>query len=93
VISVSRNLAHAIRAKGVTAPVEYVSNPVDFPDPATVIPAECEAGFVVMFAGRLNPEKNVPLLLRAFALLLRAVPDAVLWIAGQGAGRPTLERL
>ena len=93
VISVSRNLARTLPAKGITAPVSYISNPVNFPDISQVEPAPRDAGFVVMFAGRLNPEKNLPLLLRGFAALRHTVPDASLWIAGEGAERQALEKV
>jgi len=94
VISVSRNLVHQLRAKGISAPMEYVSNPVNFSDTRRVNPAPRDAaGFVVMFAGRLNPEKNLQLLLRGFAQLLPSVPEARLWIAGRGAEHTKLQRL
>ena len=44
-----------------------------------------------MYAGRLNPEKNVPLLLQAFHDMMRTVPDAALWVAGLGDQRVQLE--
>ena len=93
VISVSKALAAQLPAKGITTPVEYISNPVRFETDPALRPARRDAGFVIMFAGRLNPEKNLPFLLRGFAALQAAVPDASLWIAGEGGQRGQLEGL
>lgn len=93
VISVSKTLAGQLPAKGITSPVQYISNPVRFGAESVLEPAPRDAGFVVMFAGRLNPEKNLPLLLRSFAKLRAAVPDTKLWIAGAGSQRGQLESL
>lgn len=46
---------------------------------------------LVGHVARLDPVKNQPLLLEAFALLRREVPDAVLAIVGDGAMRADLE--
>ncbi len=39
---------------------------------------------VILFAGKLSPEKRVDRLLRAFGVAAARVPDAHLWIAGDG---------
>lgn len=93
VISVSSQLAATLPAKGIRTPVQTISNPVVFGDTADVVPAARDGAFVVLFAGRLNPEKNIPLLLRGFAALYRTRPDAVLWIAGRGSQLQSLEAL
>jgi len=46
-----------------------------------------------VYCGRLSREKGVPLLIRAFARSLYAVPDARLRIVGDGPERPALEDL
>ncbi|MCV2348585.1 glycosyltransferase family 4 protein [Paucibacter sp. Y2R2-4] len=92
VISVSENLAATLPGKGIRAPVRFISNPVDFVAPESVEAQQSEAGFAVMFAGRLNPEKNIPFLLRSFAQLRQRVPEAQLWIAGAGADKESLMR-
>ncbi|HYN80418.1 MAG TPA: glycosyltransferase family 4 protein [Gemmatimonadaceae bacterium] len=46
-----------------------------------------------VYCGRLAREKGVPLLIRAFARSLYAVPDAQLRIVGDGPERPALEDL
>lgn len=93
VISVSKNLADQLPGKGIRTPVRFISNPVDFVDPLAVLPMPRPAGFVVMFAGRLNPEKNIPFLLRSFALMQKNLPQAELWIAGSGSDLESLQRL
>ncbi len=49
--------------------------------------------FRVLSAGRLVPVKNQPMLIEAFARLTRLMPDAELWLAGEGDARPELEAL
>lgn len=48
--------------------------------------------FVISTAGRLSAEKNMAVLLKAFALLRRDLA-AKLWIVGEGPERPYLESL
>lgn len=50
-------------------------------------------GFVVGAVGRLAPEKNLGLLLRAFARATAGTPDARLALIGDGTERAALERL
>lgn len=96
VISVSQRLALQLPGKGIRVPVLTISNPVRFPtiesDPA-VTGADGRGPFTVMFAGRLDPEKNLPLLISAFAQLVSQVPGSILWIAGSGGQRAALQRL
>jgi glycosyltransferase involved in cell wall biosynthesis len=92
VVSVSRNLADQLRNSGIRTPIRFISNPVDFGDDEPPAAAG-SPGLKVLFVGRLNPEKNVALLLRAFAALLERDANAKLWIAGHGSDRVALERL
>ncbi len=48
--------------------------------------------FVVMYVGRLSPEKGVPNLMTAFNKFSKDVPDCILLIVGEGPSRPELER-
>lgn len=93
VIAPSQNLVKQIVAEGVTTKVQYITNPVVFGDSAGVVPAERTPGFSILYAGRLGPEKNIGYLVKAFAAILKTVPDAVLWVAGKGPEGPTLEGL
>lgn len=49
--------------------------------------------FVVVYTGRLSPEKGLNELLTGFALALRRVPDMHLVLVGDGPDRATLESL
>ncbi|UCE26192.1 MAG: glycosyltransferase [Candidatus Coatesbacteria bacterium] len=49
-------------------------------------------GPVISYLGRLVPEKGVDVLLKAFRGIIRDVPDAALWIIGDGPSRARLER-
>lgn len=93
VISVSRNLAKKICERGVRTPIRTISNPVDFGDASAVQPAARNAPHIVMFAGRLHPEKNIPFLLRGFQRMLVSEPEAALWIAGEGPHRKAIEAI
>ena len=76
VIAPSKNLALQISRDGVRTPVRYITNPVQRPK-ADVLPAERTPGFTVLYAGRLGPEKNIGYLIKAFAALLKSVPDVI----------------
>ena len=93
VIAPSQNLARQISAAGVHTPVRYITNPVVFEDSARVFPAERSSAFTLLYAGRLGPEKNIPYLIEALAMLLQEVPDSRLWIAGRGPEQEALTRL
>lgn len=53
------------------------------------VPAPRPNAFVFLTLARLHPNKAIDTLLRAFA----SVPEAVLWIAGDGPERASLEKL
>ncbi len=67
-----------------------ISNPILFDD-AVISSKSSNKSFTVLYAGRLDPEKNVSYLLQAFKLFLAHVPDATLWIAGRGSQKEMLE--
>jgi glycosyltransferase involved in cell wall biosynthesis len=48
-------------------------------------------GPLVVACGRLTEQKGFPYLLDAFALVRREVPDAALWVLGEGPDRRSLE--
>lgn len=93
VVTPSANMEPALRQMGVAVPVQWISNPLPFGEVARVEPAPRPAATVVLYAGRLGPEKNLPYLFKAFALLLATVPDAVLWVAGRGPEEAGLRKL
>jgi glycosyltransferase involved in cell wall biosynthesis len=92
VISPSTSVTAAIRDMGICVPLHTISNPVVFGNIGDVKPAERQAGLTVLYAGRLGPEKNVGYLLSAFKDVLNGLPDARLWLAGQGPMRAQLKR-
>ena len=47
----------------------------------------------VLYVGRIDPEKSLDVLIRAFALVLKRVPNAQLVMVGDGASRNDLEDL
>lgn len=91
IISPSANLAATLPGKGIRTRVRHISNPVAFTT-AEVPRALRQPGFTVMFAGRLEREKNLDLLIDAFAILHAARPESRLCLAGQGSQRAHLER-
>lgn len=93
VITVAQTTADQLPSRGIAAPIRYISNPVGFRDAESVDVLQSVDGFKVLFVGRLNPEKNIPLLLHGFSNLLKRVPDARLWIAGEGTQKGALEQL
>ncbi|WP_243337933.1 glycosyltransferase family 4 protein [Anaeromyxobacter soli] len=51
------------------------------------------AGPLVVYAGRLSPEKGVDVLARAWPRVVARLPEARLWMLGDGAERARLEEL
>jgi glycosyltransferase involved in cell wall biosynthesis len=52
-----------------------------------------KSGFTLVFVGRLQPIKNLQLLLNAFQIAYASAPDLRLWIVGDGIERTSLEKL
>ncbi len=99
VISPSAGMANVLRQLGVTAPIEVIPNGVELeryrqPEPY----ARAEFGFsdkdiLIIYIGRLAPEKNLPFLLRAFAGVAEAVENAHLLLVGGGPEEEALKDL
>lgn len=91
VLTPSVTLQRALEGHGVTVPVEYLSNGIDT---GLVVPkASYRAMGRVLHAGRLGHEKNVDVVLKAFALLAAERPGVTLDIVGDGPAREGLLRL
>jgi glycosyltransferase involved in cell wall biosynthesis len=88
VVANSATVARALETDGIR-PVEVVHNGV----PAAAARDPLADPPLVLFAGRLEREKGVDVLVRAFARALADVPTARLLIAGDGRERPALEGL
>jgi glycosyltransferase involved in cell wall biosynthesis len=94
VVAPSEALAGLLRAQGVRAPVDVVPTGVDLeafrPGPAAGMRAlRARLGLPVdgpllLYVGRLDREKNLPLLLEAFRRLLGSHGGARLALVGQG---------
>jgi 1,2-diacylglycerol 3-alpha-glucosyltransferase len=93
VIAPSQGIVKILRDTiGVTAPITVIPNGIDlspFEDPPLRIKRAAvglpEDAVVLMYVGRLNPEKNLPFLLRAFFGVAAAVPRPVLALVGDGS--------
>lgn len=93
VLAPSRNLIEQVRTYGITTPMRYLTNPVAFDVAREAQPARRDGTFRVLYVGRLNPEKNLPYLLRGFAQFAQRHPACELSIAGIGDMRASLEAL
>jgi glycosyltransferase involved in cell wall biosynthesis len=82
--------SQAVKSKleeGGFGPVDVVYNGIPVLPPVAL----AGGGSDISFVGRLVPEKGLNVLLDAFALVVRALPDVRLLIAGEGPARPKLE--
>ena len=89
------------REKNFKIPVEAVSNGVDL---SSFKPGKAPAAIykkynipknrpIVLYVGRVDPEKRIDIVLKAFKTVLANVPKAVLVITGDGVARVELEAL
>ena len=91
VIAPSAGVASVLRDLGVTAEVKVIPNGIDLSpfQVGTRTRTRAEVGLpehdvVLMYLGRLGPEKNLAFLLRAFAGVAAACPGVVLALVGEG---------
>lgn len=89
-----------LRDYGVTRPVEVIPTGVPFDDPILPDPAFPRAALgiepdapIVLYAGRLAKEKNLPLLFQAFRRVRQEEPRAILLLAGAGPWEPEARRI
>jgi glycosyltransferase involved in cell wall biosynthesis len=94
VISPSVSLKANLESQGILSPIHFISNPLtqEFFQQKNVDKI-IQSPFQILYAGRLNTEKNIPLLLRAFARHLVDFPQSHLWIAGKGDQEQVLKNL
>ncbi|TEU13853.1 MAG: glycosyltransferase family 4 protein, partial [Anaerolineales bacterium] len=91
VIAPSKGLHDVLRSYGVTSHIEIVPNGIDlepFQNPRTRhtrtelgLP---ESAKVMIYVGRIAPEKNLTFLLRAFAVVSQELPETYLLLVGDG---------
>lgn len=91
VIAPSKGLHDVLRSYGVTSHIEIVPNGIDlepFQNPRTRhTRAELglpESAKVMVYVGRIAPEKNLAFLLRAFAVVSQELPETCLLLVGDG---------
>lgn len=99
VISPSPGMADVLRKLGVTCPIEVVPNGVEL-ERYKQICEDCRHEFaykpediLLIYSGRLGPEKSVDFLLRAFSGVAEAVEDVQLLIIGGGPEEKDLKKL
>lgn len=91
VISPSAGMAGVLRGMGVTSRIDIIPNGVELQRFYEAAPRpRAEFGFesddvVLVYAGRLASEKNLPFLLRAFAGVSHALENVHLLVIGSGA--------
>ena len=87
--------------KHFKVPVEPLSNGVDLSSfsPGKASPKIYkkynlpEAQPIVLYVGRVDPEKSIAKVVEAFATVVQKIPDAILVIAGDGTDKPHLSDL
>jgi glycosyltransferase involved in cell wall biosynthesis len=90
VISPSRGMEKILRQYGVESHIEVVPNGVDLKRFHTAQPlSRAEFGFkeediLLIYAGRIAPEKNLEFLLKSFAGVAQVIPNIHLLIIGGG---------
>ncbi len=86
----SNSVIEEMRRYGFKGDARVVSNPIDtgifrpFADKAALKKKFGFSDSTIIFAGRLSPEKNVDVLIRAMPQILKHAPGAMLAIAGHG---------
>jgi glycosyltransferase involved in cell wall biosynthesis len=85
----SRYVEGRAREAGYEGPISVVPHPA-WPAPE-VEPAELGEGPLIGCLGHINPEKRIPQLLEAFAVVRETVPQARLLLAGPVAARFELD--
>ena len=99
VISPSAGMAEVLKKLGVNSPIEIIPNGVDLQLYLSTC-EDCRRDFgfreediLLIYSGRLGPEKNLDFLLRAFAGTAEAVPNAHLLVVGGGPEEAALKQL
>jgi glycosyltransferase involved in cell wall biosynthesis len=100
VIAPSAGMRDVLRKYGVTRDIEIVPNGVDLkpirevkePIPRSKYGIKGD-DVVLLYVGRLGPEKNLAFLLRSFAGVAEAYEDVHLVVAGDGSERENLQDL
>jgi glycosyltransferase involved in cell wall biosynthesis len=90
----SRVIAKILRQKKINKKVIFLSNGIEMDK---IKPKSYNKGkkkrIVIIHAGRIGFEKNVDVLIKAFAVVSAKCPEASLWIVGDGPSLPELKKL
>ncbi len=92
VTSPSPKTAERCRELAPTANIRVVPNGVD-PLPSGPPPFDREPGPLVLYIGRIAPEKGLPLLAEAFEFVLAQRPDARLMVVGDWERYPRIKKV
>ena len=95
----SQKIKRVLEAQNVRRPIHTISNGIDlsnFQKPAVHGHYRARLGLnpdapILLFVGRLDPEKNLDFLMDAFNLISSRFPNAHLVLAGDGSARRELE--
>ncbi len=94
------SMAEWLGAQGVQSPVEVLPNATDLSPFAAADDAEVRGRYgvaedetLLMFGGRIAPEKSLDFMLRAFAIVRQRCPQARLLLAGDGPALSSLQAL
>jgi glycosyltransferase involved in cell wall biosynthesis len=91
-VAISESTRDDLVARGLSSARIEVHHPgIQFPE-VPISACETRAPSIV-YVGRLEPYKNIDVLLRAAARLRPKFPEIALVVIGEGADRPRLERL
>ncbi|MCC7360395.1 MAG: glycosyltransferase [Anaerolineales bacterium] len=97
VIAPSNGIVRVMRALGIQADIKVIPNGIDLaPYAQPPLITRAQAGLptdavVLMYVGRLSPEKNLAFLLQAFLGVASAEPNVVLAVIGDGPDLPALQ--
>lgn len=98
VIAPSAGIRDVLKKLGVESPIEIIPNGVDLRVFAAAFEPLDRAQFgfqeedvVLIYTGRLGPEKNLPFLLRSFAGTAQAYDNVALLLVGDGSERDNLQ--
>ncbi len=99
VISPSEGMARVLRELGVESPIEVVPNGVELQRYFDAPPLpRADFGYapddlLLIYVGRLGPEKNLEFLLQAFSAVAEALDNVHLLLLGDGPSREELEKM
>ncbi len=99
VITPALGMKKILLSYGIHHPIHVIPNPIDLTPYLSTEGAKIrqslglEKAFVLLYVGRLAPEKNLDFLLRVMGILHSSFPRARLMIVGDGPSKPALESL